>query len=69
MRQGVGRAVQAFASAIGDGLSEMLCIPIDDDCGEEVLRGSTKESVQNSTSIATPLLTARSTTAEATARS
>ena len=39
MRQEVGRDVQAFAAAIGDGLAEMLGIPIDDDRGEEVQPG------------------------------
>ncbi len=39
MRQEVGRAVEAFASATGDGLAEMLGVPVDDDCGEEVQSG------------------------------
>ncbi len=39
MRHEVGRAVQAFAAAIGDGDTEMPGVPVDDDCGEEVQPG------------------------------
>lgn len=39
MRHEVGRAVQTFAAAAGDGLPEMLGVPTDDDCGEEVQPG------------------------------
>ena len=36
MRQKVGRAVEAFAAAAGDGLAKMLCVPVDDDRGEQI---------------------------------
>jgi hypothetical protein len=39
MRHEVERAVQAFAVAIGDGDTEMLGFPLDDDCGEEIQLG------------------------------
>ena len=35
----VGCAVQAFAAAIGDGLAEMLGVPIDDNRGQQVQPG------------------------------
>ncbi len=39
MSQEVGRDVETFVAATGDGLVEMLCVPVDDDCGEEVQHG------------------------------
>lgn len=36
VRQEVWRTVHAFAAAIGDGLSEMFCVPVNDDRGQQV---------------------------------
>lgn len=39
VRQKVRRTVQAFAAAAGDGLAEMLGVPVDDDRGKKVQPG------------------------------
>ena len=39
MRQEVGRDVEAFASATGDGLAEMLGVPVYDNRGQQIQPG------------------------------
>jgi hypothetical protein len=36
VRQQVWRAGDTFAFAAFDGLSEVLCVPVDNDCGEQI---------------------------------
>lgn len=42
MRQQIGRDRELRTLALCDGLAQAGCVPVDDDCGEEVERGHPK---------------------------